>query len=230
MKEIQKLEQTLGYTFANRSLLLHALTHSSFVNESRETGVSSNERLEFLGDSVLGMIMAEHLFDTFSHTPEGELSKLRASVVCEDSLARLARRMNLGNYLRMGRGEEKNGGRERDSILADAMEAVIAAIYLDGGMDSIRPLVVGWLSDAAAHSAHQGGMEQDYKTRLQEYAQQSNHIVSYHLVGESGPDHNKLFQTQVLLDGKVIAAGEGQSKKKSEQSAAKAALDILNSK
>ncbi|MGM9608380.1 MAG: ribonuclease III [Oscillospiraceae bacterium] len=221
---MKTLEERLGYQFKNRGLLENALTHSSYANEHRETGISSNERLEFLGDSVLGMVVADHLFREHPQMPEGELTRTRAALVCEGSLVEVARALELGDYLRLGKGEDAGGGRERPSILADATEAVLAAVYLDGGIAQarrlIRALILGNEEEMSA--------SRDYKTALQELIQrESGQKLTYHLVGEEGPDHAKRFSVEVELNGKTVGAGEGRTKKAAEQNAAKAAIEKL---
>lgn len=221
---MKTLEERLGYQFKNRSLLENALTHSSYANEHRDAGMSSNERLEFLGDSVLGMVVADHLFREHPNMPEGELTRTRAAMVCEGSLFEVARALELGKYLRLGKGEDAGGGRERPSILADATEAVLAAVYLDGGIAQarrlIRTLILGNEEEMSA--------SRDYKTALQELVQrESGQKLIYRLVGEEGPDHAKRFSVEVELNGKTVGAGEGRTKKAAEQNAAKAAIEKL---
>ena len=221
---MKTLEERLGYQFQNRTLLENALTHSSYANEHRDAGMPSNERLEFLGDSVLGMVVADHLYREHPLMPEGELTRTRAAMVCEDSLVEVARTLDLGRYLRLGKGEDAGGGRERPSILADATEAVIAAIYLDGGIAqarrTIRALILGNEEELSA--------SRDYKTALQELIQkESGRKLTYRLVAETGPDHAKRFAMEVDLNGTVIGAGEGRTKKAAEQAAAKAAIAAL---
>lgn len=221
---MKTLEERLGYQFKNRSLLENALTHSSYANEHRDSGMSSNERLEFLGDSVLGMVVADHLYREHPQMPEGELTRTRAAMVCEGSLFEVARALELGKYLRLGKGEDAGGGRERPSILADATEAVLAAVYLDGGIAQARRLIrVLILGNEEEMSA-----SRDYKTALQELVQrESGQKLTYRLVGEEGPDHAKRFSVEVELNGKTVGAGEGRTKKAAEQNAAKAAIEKL---
>lgn len=222
--DIEKLQQKLEYKFNNEKLLLRALSHSSFVNENQTICKESNERLEFLGDSVLGFITAENFFLNYTDFPEGELTKLRAATVCEKSLAGFAREIELGKYLMLGKGEIVTGGRERPSIQADAFEAVIAAIYLDGGMDNARKFVLKYIDEAI--KKHQSF--KDYKTMLQEVVQRNpGEIVEYVLVGESGPDHDKRFEVEVHLNSNVIGKGIGKSKKRAEQEAAREALALM---
>ncbi|MDD4715980.1 MAG: ribonuclease III [Oscillospiraceae bacterium] len=217
---MEKLEQALHYCFRDKSLLGNALTHSSFANENRTKCSGSNERLEFLGDSVLGMLVAEHLFKENPKLPEGELTRLRAGLVCEQNLVGVALRLNLGTYLKLGRGEEAGGGRRRTSILADAVEAIIAAIYLDGGVEEANCFIQRFLLEKGKQK-----VIRDYKTALQELVQRENgQILTYHLMEESGPDHAKAFKVEVRLNGKAVGQGEGHSKKEAEQAAAQAAI------
>ena len=219
---IKDLEAAIGYRFHNISLLQNALTHSSFANERYHNSLMSNERLEFLGDSVLGMVVADYLYRNFPDRPEGELTRMRADMVCERALAEVANRLALGQHLMLGHGEERFGGRNRDSILADAVESVIAASYIDGGMEAavgfIRKFI---LCDVPAERLRNA----DYKTALQELVQQKkNQSLSYVLVGEYGPDHDKKFIVEVSLNDEVVGCGSGSSKKRAEQEAARAAI------
>ena len=219
------LQQAIGYMFRNPQLLEQALTHSSFANEGKKHG-HNNERLEFLGDSVLSVIVARYLFLTYRDLPEGELTKLRASLVCEKALDEFAAQISLGNYLRLGRGEEMTGGRERPSILADAFEAVIAAIYLDGGYEAAQKFVLGFIPKDL--DVHKPNKLSDYKTALQEIIQQNREErIEYVLVDEHGPDHAKVFTAEVLLNSNVIGTGTGSSKKQAEQNAAHEALLLM---
>ena len=223
---MEKLEERLGYTFQNRRLLENALTHSSYANENKAKGESSNERLEFLGDSVLGMVVADHLYRNHPDMPEGELTRTRAALVCEESLVEVAGQLELGQYLKLGRGEDAGGGRQRPSIQADAVEAVIAAVYLDGGIGSARKLINRVIQ--TKNRPEQAGLLRDFKTALQVLVQrESGQVLTYHLLGESGPDHAKVFSVAVELNGKPLGAGEGRSKKEAEQAAAKAAVEKL---
>ena len=223
---MKTLEEKLGYQFRDCRLLENALTHSSFANEHHMGAVGSNERLEFLGDSVLGMVVADDLFHRYSRLPEGDLTRLRAQLVCEASLARVARELELGSYLRLGKGEEGCGGRERPSIIADAVEAVLAAVYLDSGSIReprriIRKFILEHMEEAREAS-------RDHKTHLQELVQRhSGQVLSYHLIGQSGPDHNKSFEMEVRLNGETVGTGTGRSKKEAEQMAARAAIAKL---
>ena len=222
---IKDLEAALGYKFHNITLLQNALTHSSYANERWHNSLLSNERLEFLGDSILGMVVAEYLYAHFPDRPEGELTRMRADMVCETSLAAIAARLNLGDHLLLGHGEERFGGRNRASILADAVESVIAAAFLDGGMEAARGIITRFvLCDVPTERLH----NTDYKTALQELVQQKkNQVLCYRLVGESGPDHDKSFTAQVLLNDQIVGEGVGSSKKRAEQDAARVALEKL---
>lgn len=222
--EQQELMRRLGYNFKDPSLLREALTHSSYANEGKRQS-ASNERLEFLGDSVLGMIAANYLFE-HDQSREGELTKLRASIVCEQALSSYSRELGVGDCLLLGKGERMNGGQQRPSILADAFEAILAAIYLDGGMDAAREFVLPFLIKEIA--AQRRRHFKDYKTQLQEIVQQTpEEKLEYALVGESGPDHSKRFTVEVHLNSNVIGKGTGKSKKEAEQLAAKEALGLM---
>ena len=222
---IKDLETAIGYRFKNITLLQNALTHSSYANERWHDSLKSNERLEFLGDSILGMVVAEHLYRNFPDRPEGELTRMRADMVCETSLASVANKLGLGSHLLLGHGEEQGGGRTRPSILADAVESVIAAAFLDGGFAAAANIIQQFiLVDVPVTRLH----NRDYKTALQELVQQKkNQVLSYALVGESGPDHDKSFRVEVSLNGRVVGSGNGSSKKRAEQDAARAAIENL---
>ncbi len=230
--DVSSLQETIGYVFRNVSYLNRALTHSS---SSNELGVKNhhllcNERLEFLGDSVLSILTSEYLFEKYPECPEGELTRMRADVVCERALSRYAASIGLGSYLRLGRGEEKNGGRERKSILADAFEALLAAMYLDAGEDGketvrrfLMPFIIGYLE-----TLPDNGVSFDYKTALQQFVQQSNtDELEYETVCESGPDHCKEFEVVAKINSNVVGRGKGGSKREAEQRAAKAALELF---
>ena len=223
---MKELEKKLNYTFKNSELLKNALTHSSYANENRAEGISSNERLEFLGDSVLGFVTAKHLYSMQPTLSEGKMTRLRAELVCEQSLHGVALDLDLGRYLRMGHGEEKNGGRTRPSILADAVEAVIAAMFLDGGIAAPESFIERMILSPESIEAHHAA---DYKTELQELVQQkSGQVLTYAPTGESGPDHAKVFSASVSLNGEIIGEGSGRTKKEAEQAAACQALKKLN--
>lgn len=222
---IKDLEEAIGYHFHSISLLQNALTHSSYANERWHNSLQSNERLEFLGDSILGMMVAEYLFRTFPDRPEGELTRMRADMVCEQTLASVANSLNLGDHLLLGHGEEQGGGRTRNSILADAVESVIAACFLDGGttaaLQFIQRFILVKVPVSQLHNV-------DYKTKLQELVQQKrNQVLNYVLEGQTGPDHNKQFEVAVTLNNAVVGRGVGTSKKRAEQDAARAAIENL---
>lgn len=224
---MDKLEARIGYTFKNKELLLTALTHSSYANEHHGEA-ESYERLEFLGDSILGLITADFLYRHEPKLPEGRMTRLRAELVCENSLHAVALELGLGRYMRLGRGEEHTGGRERASILADMVEAIIAAMYMDScAMDESRRFVMEKiLTHAELGEQHRSA---DYKTQLQELVQKSaGGQVSYELIGESGPDHCKTFQFRVCINGVPAGEGSGRTKKEAEQMAAGCALEALN--
>ncbi len=225
MKDTTKrMMDKIGYTFRDPQLLENALTHSSYANEGNR-GLKSNERLEFLGDSVLGFITAGYLFSN-EDGQEGELTRLRASLVCEKALSSYARKLGLGECLLLGKGEQRGGGAERASILADAFEAVIAALYLDGGLRVAETFILPFLKEELSHQRRP--QFRDYKTALQEIVQQNpEERLEYELKGESGPDHNKRFTVEVHLNSNVIGTGCGRSKKEAEQLAAREALKLM---
>ena len=222
---LSDLEKAIGYRFQNIALLQNALAHSSYANERWHDSLLSNERLEFLGDSILGMTVADYLYRNFPDRPEGELTRMRADMVCETTLAAVANRIGLGQHLLLGHGEEQGGGRARPSILADAVESVIAACYLDGGFESAAQFIRTFiLCDVPVKRLH----NVDYKTTLQELVQRKkDQVLSYTLTGESGPDHDKQFCVAVSLNGKTVGEGTGRSKKKAEQDAARVAIEKL---
>ena len=227
MEKLQELETMIHYSFADKSKLILALTHSSFANEKRNQGRTSNERLEFLGDSVLNIVTSEYIYKNFPNLPEGEMTKTRAAIVCEASLMKCAGQISLGNYLFLGKGEENTGGRTRISILSDAFEALIGAIYLDGGMSEAKNFIFRAMKEYLK-DVHSSELFIDYKTQFQELIQKSGEQrISYHIVEEKGPDHNKLFVAQVSVNGEILGTGEGKNKKEAEQNAAKAAFDRL---
>ena len=222
---MKELEKSIGYSFKNKKLLSRALTHSSYANENKHAE-GSNERLEFLGDSVLSIIVAEHIFLNYVNLPEGELTKLRAALVCESALYEFAKELNLGRALKLGKGEMLNHGGERPSILSDAFEAVLAAIYLDGGIEPVKNLVLRFIDKKLADLT--AVAFKDYKTVLQEVIQKNpEERLEYVLVSESGPDHAKVFTVEVHLNSNVIAKGTAGSKKRAEQEAAKVALELM---
>ena len=225
---IKELETAIGYRFHNIQLLQNALTHSSYANERWHNSLLSNERLEFLGDSILGMLVADHLYRNFPNRPEGELTRMRADMVCERALAVVASQIGLGGHMLLGKGEELGGGRNRDSILADAVESVIAACYLDGGMEAAKQFVDRFVLTRVPDTKLNNA---DYKTALQELVQQKrNQTLIYTLVGESGPDHDKHFVVELKLNDKVVGQGTGTSKKRAEQDAAKVAYEALTNR
>lgn len=216
-----QLETIIGYKFKHPELLETALTHTSYANETRPP-VKHNERLEFLGDSVLQIVSADYLFHAYADRPEGDLTRIRSSLVSEGALFQFAQEINLGDYLRLGRGEEHCGGRTRPSVVSDAFEALIAALYLDGGMEVAKNFILPFITEGKT-------ADPDYKTKLQELVQEKPGAeLRYAVVGQSGPDHDKTFEVQVTLNGKALATGKGRSKKAAEQQAAKQALAALN--
>ena len=224
-EELSQLEQKIKYTFQNRKYLSTALTHSSYANEVKK-GAVCNERQEFLGDAVLSIVVSDYIFRHYSHLPEGELTKIRASLVCEKSLCQFAKSIHLGDYLVLGKGEEQMGGRQRPSILADAFEALIAAIYLDSGMEAASKFVLPFVKPEL--DSRGSKVYKDYKTTLQEIIQKNpEEQVTYVLVDESGPDHDKRFKVEVHLNSNVIGSGTGRSKKEAEQMAAREALALM---
>ena len=222
--DFSEFEKKIGYEYKDILLLETALTHSSYANE-KGNGHKYNERLEFLGDSVLGFVTAEYFFTHMKNLPEGQLTRLRAATVCESACYDYAREIDLGEYLLLGKGEQKTGGRERPSILADAFEAVIASIYLDGGIDEARKFILRFIIPAVEK---QNLTFEDYKTILQEVIQKNpEEKLTYVLVGESGPDHDKRFDVEVHLNSNVIGRGRGGTKKHAEQEAAREALELM---
>ncbi|MBQ6469449.1 MAG: ribonuclease III [Lachnospiraceae bacterium] len=219
----EKLEEIIGYHFRSPSILTQALTHTSYANEHRAEGAAHNERIEFLGDAVLEICSSEYLYRTYPEKPEGELTRMRASMVCEPTLALCAKEFGLPAFLRLGRGEELGGGRERDSIVSDALEALIGAIYLDGGFEAARAFV----SARILNDIENKRLFVDSKTLLQEYAQGRGESVAYRLEGEEGPDHDKRYYVTVSIGGECAARGCGHSKKAAEQQAAYQALRQL---
>lgn len=222
---MEQLEKNLKYTFKNKELLRNALAHSSYANEKKGT-VTSNERLEFLGDSVLSIIVSDYIYKNFPNLPEGRLTRIRASLVCEKSLCEFSKQLKVGDYILLGKGERANGGNERPSILADAFEAILAAVYLDGGMEPARRHVLRFVKNELSHLENENF--KDYKTELQEIIQRNKEEqLTYVLTGETGPDHDKCFTVEVHLNSNVIGTGEGHSKKNAEQAAARKALELM---
>lgn len=218
-------QKIIQYVFKNGMLLKHALTHSSYINEGKSPQVGNNERLEFLGDAILDAVISEYLYSRLEHVEEGELTKLRAVIVCERSLAVCGTRISIGEFLRLGKGEENSGGRKRGSIIADATEAVIGAIYLDGGWDAVRYFIIRTFSELI-EDAIAGRLHMDYKTEIQERLQSHGEAdISYVIEREEGPDHDKTFYANLVFQGNVIGSGSGRSKKEAEQQAAKQALE-----
>lgn len=219
LKKIQILEEAMGYCFKNKELLRNAMIHSSYVNETNLANIESNERLEFLGDSVLSLSISTYIYEHF-HYQEGDCTKLRALVVCEESLARVANRLGLGEYIFLGKGEEQTGGRERDCILADATEALIAAIYLDSDFQSVFEFIIRNFEEIIKES-NSGSLDRDYKSRLQEKLQEtSTEVVKYDIFDECGPAHNKVYFANAIYMDKVIGTGQGKSKKLAQKAAA----------
>ncbi len=229
--ELEPLERRIGYRFRDRGLLEHALTHRSRVHEDASGGVFDNESMEFLGDSVLGFVIADLLFRDFPEHNEGQKSKLKALIVSSASLARLAGKIDLGQYLILGRGEEKTGGRHKHALIADCYEALIAAIYLDGGVEAVRGFIgrqFADLLDEARRTGAHAAFTEDYKSALQEWLQSHGRgLPSYRLAAEIGPAHRRVFDVEVLVDGAVVGRAEGRSKKEAAQAAARLALEQL---
>jgi len=227
INELEKFMEIIGVKFKNVKLLDAALTHSSYANQYGLSYNHHNERLEFLGDSVLSIVVSEYLYKKYKTKPEGKLTKIRAAIVCEDSLAKTARKICINQYIRIGKGEELSGGREKDSMLADACEAVIASIYIDQGYESAKEFILNFMKDIIEESGKEKN-NHDYKTALQEKVQKLMlGEIKYEVVGDWGPDHEKTFQIQVSVNGKVLGSGQGKSKKEAQQSAAREALKEL---
>ena len=222
--ELEKLEKELGYTFKDKELINRALTHTSYAYERK---IESNEKLEYLGDSILEFISSEYLYNNYTNLKEGEMTKVRASVVCEQSLYNIAKKHNFSDFLHLGRSEKCSGKGVRPAIMADSVEAVIAAIYLDGGLEEAKKFIINNLKDEVVIAARNVG-QKDYKTVLQEILQKNGDVkIEYIIVKETGPDHNKTFEAEVVFNGKVLALGNGKSKKLAEMDAAKNALEII---
>ncbi len=223
---MEDLQKKIGYRFKNKNLLTEALTHSSYANEHKAKHIKYNERLEFLGDAVLSIVVSDYIFKNCPELPEGELTKLRASLVCEKSLFEFAKKINLGQYLILSKGEKNNGGANRPSIVSDAFEALIAAIYIDGGIEPASKHILNFVIPAIKNATNK--KIRDYKTTLQEIIQKNpGEQLEYVLVKESGPDHNKHFVVEVHLNSNVIGKGGGKSKKEAEQQAAREALELM---
>lgn len=231
--DIKILEDRIGYHFTDRTLVLRAVTHSSYANENRERGLQCNERLEFFGDSVLSLVVSEHLFNNYTSKQEGELTRIRSSLVCEGALAGYAEAIGLGDFLRLGRGEERSNGRHRKSIISDAYEALIAAVYIDSeksgkdGKTSVSKFILPFVDEELKKISDRTDYF-DYKTLLQQVIQQADgEVLHYAVVGESGPDHEKSFEVEARLNSNVIGHGTGRSKRAAEQAAAKEALRLF---
>jgi len=229
INNISQLEDKVGYNFKDKGVISTAITHSSYANERKTKKIKYNERIEFLGDSVLSLVISEYLYKMYPDLPEGELTVTRAKIVCENSLSKGAIDIGLGNFLLLGKGEELSGGRNKISILSDAFEALIGAIYLDGGFNTAREFILKYMENIIK-SCVEGKIFYDFKTQLQEIVQQNGEQhISYNVVDESGPDHNKAFVTEVRINDVITGHGKGHSKKESEQNAAKDALNKLES-
>ena len=226
-ESLKILEKKLNHDFKNKLFLKNSLSHSSYANENKLGIINSNERLEFLGDAILNLIVSQYLYKKYPHYPEGELTKIRAKVVCESSLAYIARKIGVGDYLLLGKGEETTGGRERDSILADTVEAMIGAVYMDSDFQTANKHLLAQFEDDIVKAVEKGELFFDYKTELQEkYQKHSNSKIEYNIYNEEGPEHNKTFFMNVILNGKILGTGKGKNKKEAEQMAAKVALTL----
>lgn len=227
-KKLEELQKNIGYYFNDIELLETALTHSSYANENKLHISKCNERLEFLGDTIVNLVTSEYLYNKYPFYPEGELTKIRAKVVCEQSLAFIARKLNLGEYLYLGKGEEATGGRNRESILADSSEAISGAIFLDSSYETVREYLLNNFETDIVTAVAKGNLFVDYKTNLQERLQKvSRAKVEYVVVKEEGPDHNKIFYMDVMINKETIGSGFGRNKKEAEQMAAKEALILM---
>ncbi|MGO1469333.1 MAG: ribonuclease III [Tissierella sp.] len=227
-EDLKILENKLNYTFRNKSFLKNSLTHSSYANEKNLGIINSNERLEFLGDAILNLIVSQYLYKKYPNHSEGELTKIRAKVVCESSLAYVAREIGVGDYLLLGKGEESTGGRNRESILADTTEAIIGAVYMDSDFKETNKQLLDRFEDNIVKAVEKGELFSDYKTELQEKYQRSpNSKIEYHIFKEEGPEHNKIFYMNVFLNENLLGSGKGRNKKEAEQMAAKSALFLL---
>lgn len=230
---LQELQNRMGYHFVNEEYLSRAMTHSSYANETGNPKhhLFCNERLEFLGDSVLSLITSDYLYRQFPELPEGDLTRMRATLVREEALASYARKLGLGEFLMLGKGERNSGGADKDAVIADAFEATLAAIYLDAGairgLDAVAKFLLPFIEEAVNSIPHSGGYHDDYKSRLQEFVQKDGGELEYRIVSESGPDHNKTFSVEVYLDSNRIGTGSGHSKKTAEQAAAHDAMKLF---
>ncbi|TCS89627.1 RNAse III [Keratinibaculum paraultunense] len=230
-EDLDKLQKRINYYFKDLGLLNIALTHSSYSNEKNIKNNVNNERLEFLGDAVIGLVVSEYLYDRFKELPEGEMTKKRASIVCESSLAFAARKINLGKYILLGKGEEATGGRNRDSILADTFEALAGAIFLDGGLECVCRYLIDMFEEEVIYAISKGNLFIDYKTELQEVLQRKGKSkIEYVVDKEVGPDHKKKFYMNVIVENKIIGSGMGRNKKEAEHMAAKQALIRMGEK
>lgn len=230
MNGFNQLEEKIHYRFHNKQLLHEALTHTSYANEHRANRTGHNERLEFLGDSVLNLVITTYLFKKLKNVSEGEMSRIRSTIVCEKSLRMSADTFGLNHFILLGKGEEQTGGRDRDSIIADAMEALIGAIYVDSGIESAESFIMEYMTETIRLGA-QGLLFKDYKTQYQELVQKHTDAkIEYHVIEEKGPDHKKVFTVELMVDGEAISTGTGRNKKEAEQSAAKEAIAIGNKK
>lgn len=222
--DINKVEESIGYKFKNKDLLINALTHTSYAHENNK---ESNEKLEFLGDSILEFVSSKYIYNKYPNLQEGEMTKVRATVVCEESLYKIAKLHGFGEFLFLGRSEVKTGGKNRPAILADSVEAVIAAIYLDGGLQEADKFIIENLDKEIEKATKHVG-DKDYKTVLQEKLQEHGEVkIEYEIINETGPDHDKYFEAQVKCNGKILAQGKGKSKKEAHMHAAKKALENL---
>lgn len=228
LKELESVQENLNYKFKDIELLQTALTHSSYANEQSMKITDNNERLEFLGDAVVSLIVSQYLYKKYPNYPEGELTKIRAKVVCESSLAFIAKKINLGELLLLGKGEEATGGRTRESILGDASESLVGAIYTDSDYETTKKILLDKFENDLVHAVARGSLFIDYKTDLQENLQKRKRSrIEYNVSKEEGPDHNKVFHIDVLIDNSVVGQGSGRNKKEAEQMAAKEALLVL---
>jgi ribonuclease-3 len=230
LDNLNGFEEKINYKFKNKKNVILALTHSSYANENRTEKLTSNERLEFLGDAVLNIIISETIYNNYSNLSEGQLTKVRANIVCEQSLVKCSNNTEIGKYLLLGKGEDISGGRTRTSILSDAFEAVIGAVYLDGGMKNAKAFVHSQMEHLIKDSVS-GIIFLDYKTQFQEVVQKDGEKkIAYEIIEENGPDHDKEFVAQVKVMDRIVGKGKGKSKKEAEQAAAKAALEMMNVK